>query len=100
MTDPFDHVLQARRQPGSTFKLFVYGAALEQGMSPDQGFIDRAVEISLPNGTVWRPSDQSEPTGRRMTAREGLIYSKNTITAQVMQESARIKRRSWRAVWA
>ena len=86
MTDPFDHVLQARRQPGSTFKLFVYGAALEQGMSPDQRFTDRAVEITLPNGRVWRPSDQSEPTGRRMTVREGLIYSKNTITAQVMQQ--------------
>jgi penicillin-binding protein 1A len=86
MTDPFDHVAQARRQPGSTFKLFVYGAALEQGMSPDQRFTDRAVEIPLPNGRIWRPSDQSEPTGRRMTAREGLIYSKNTITAQVMQQ--------------
>jgi penicillin-binding protein 1A len=85
-TDPFDHVAQARRQPGSTFKPFVYGAALEQGMSPDKRFIDRAVEISLPDGTVWRPSDLSEPTGRSMTAREGLIYSKNTITAQVMQE--------------
>ena len=84
--DQFDHVVQARRQPGSTFKLFVYGAALEQGMSPDKYFTDRAVEIPLPNGTVWRPSDASEPTGRRMTAREGLIYSKNTITAQVMQE--------------
>ncbi|HEX9146746.1 MAG TPA: penicillin-binding transpeptidase domain-containing protein, partial [Candidatus Binatia bacterium] len=82
----FDHVAQARRQPGSTFKLFVYGAALEQGMSPDKYFTDRAVEIPLPDGTVWRPSDASEPTGRRMTAREGLIYSKNTITAQVMQE--------------
>ena len=85
-TDQFDHVAQARRQPGSTFKLFVYGAALEQGMSPDKYFTDRAVEIPLPDGTVWRPSDASEPTGRRMTAREGLIYSKNTITAQVMQE--------------
>jgi penicillin-binding protein 1A len=85
-TDQFDHVVQARRQPGSTFKLFVYGAALEQGMSPDKRFTDRAVEISLPDGTVWRPSDQAEPTGQRMTAREGLIYSKNTITAQVMQE--------------
>jgi penicillin-binding protein 1A len=40
----------------------------------------------MPDGTVWRPSDASEPTGRRMTAREGLVYSKNTITAQVMQE--------------
>jgi penicillin-binding protein 1A len=85
-TDQFDHVAQARRQPGSTFKLFVYGAALEQGMSPDKRFVDRAVEIPLPDGTVWRPSDLSPPSGRSMTAREGLIYSKNTITAQVMQE--------------
>ncbi|HXV78348.1 MAG TPA: transglycosylase domain-containing protein [Candidatus Binatia bacterium] len=85
-TDQFDHVAQARRQPGSTFKVFVYGAALEQGMSPDKRFTDRAVEIPLPDGTVWRPSDLSPPTGRRMTAREGLIYSKNTSTAQIMQE--------------
>ena len=85
-TDQFDHVVQARRQPGSTFKPFVYGAALEQGMPPDKRFIDRAVEIYLPDGTVWRPADLSPPTGQAMTAREGLIYSKNTITAQVMQE--------------
>jgi penicillin-binding protein 1A len=85
-TDQFDHVVQARRQPGSTFKAFVYGAALEHGMSPDKRFTDRAVEIPLPDGTVWRPSDSAEPSGRRMTAREGLIHSKNTITAQVMQE--------------
>jgi penicillin-binding protein 1A len=85
-TDQFDHVAQARRQPGSTFKTFVYGAALEQGMSPDKRFTDRPVEIPLPDGTVWRPADLSQPTGRAMTARQGLIYSKNTITAQVMQE--------------
>jgi penicillin-binding protein 1A len=85
-TDQFDHVAHARRQPGSTFKAFVYGAALEQGMSPEKRFTDRPVEIPLPDGTVWRPSDQSPPTGQRMTAREGLIYSKNTITAQVMAE--------------
>jgi penicillin-binding protein 1A len=85
-TDQFDHVAQARRQPGSTFKAFVYGAALEQGMSPDRRFTDQVVEIPLPDGTVWRPSDLSKPTGQRMTAREGLIFSKNTITAQIMQE--------------
>jgi len=85
-TDQFDHVIQARRQPGSTFKPFVYGAAMEHGMSPDKRFIDRAVELPLPNGTVWRPTDLSQPTGETMTARDGLIYSKNTITAQVMQE--------------
>jgi len=85
-TDQFDHVGQARRQPGSTFKPFVYGAAFENGMSPDKRFTDRPVEISLPDGSVWRPADQTPPSGRRMTAREGLIFSKNTITAQVMQE--------------
>ncbi|HUF42377.1 MAG TPA: transglycosylase domain-containing protein [Verrucomicrobiae bacterium] len=85
-TDPFDHVAQARRQPGSTFKPFVYGAAIEHGMSPDRRFIDRVVDIALPDGTVWRPSDPSASTGERLTVREGLVHSKNTITAQVMQE--------------
>jgi penicillin-binding protein 1A len=84
--DQYDHVAQARRQPGSTFKVFVYGAALEAGMSPHRRFTDRPVQISLPDGSVWRPSDSTEPSGRQMTAREGLIHSKNTITAQVMQE--------------
>src|ERR1051325_5017461 len=84
--DEFDHVAQARRQPGSTFKPFIYGAALEAGMSPDKRFTDGPVEIKLPDGNIWRPSDLQPPSGRRMTAREGLIYSKNTITAQVMQE--------------
>jgi penicillin-binding protein 1A len=85
LTDQFDHVAQARRQPGSTFKPFVYGAALEAGMSPDKRFKDYAVQIPMGDGTIWAPTDISAPTGRQMTAREGLIYSKNTITAQVMQ---------------
>jgi penicillin-binding protein 1A len=55
-------------------------------MPPDKRFTDRAVEIPLPNGTVWRPADGSEPSGEQLTARDGFIYSKNTITAQVMQE--------------
>lgn len=77
---------QARRQPGSTFKPFVYGAAFEQGLSARDTFVDEAVEIDLgAGGGVWRPSD-GEPSGRDMTLREGLIYSKNTITAQVMQK--------------
>jgi penicillin-binding protein 1A len=85
-TDQFDHAALAQRQPGSTFKPFVYGAALEQGMSPDQPFIDQVSGIRLSNGSIWRPQDIAPPSGRQMTAREGLVYSKNTITAQVMQQ--------------
>ncbi|MDP1566905.1 MAG: transglycosylase domain-containing protein, partial [Polaromonas sp.] len=84
-TDQFDHVAQARRQPGSTFKPFVYGAALENGSRPYDGFMDQPVDIALGDGTFWRPGDGGGPSGLPMTLREGLVYSKNTITAQVMQ---------------
>jgi len=84
--DKYDHVAQAKRQPGSTFKPFVYGAALEKGLKPDQRYYDKPVEIRLSGGGVWRPTDLGSPTGRLMTMEEGLIHSKNTITAQVMQD--------------
>ena len=84
-TDQFDHVAQARRQPGSTFKPFVYGAAFENGSRPFDGFMDQPVDIALGDGTFWRPGDGGGPSGAPMTLREGLVYSKNTITAQVMQ---------------
>jgi len=84
--DQYDHVAQAERQPGSTFKPFVYGAALERGLLPQRGYIDQAVAIRSRDGSIWRPTDMSGPSGNTMSLRDGLIYSKNTITAQVMQE--------------
>ena len=83
--DQFDHVQQARRQPGSTFKPFVYGAAFEEGARQSDGFIDGVVEIPLGNGAFWRPTDGGGPSGEFMSLRQGLMFSKNTITAQVMQ---------------
>ena len=83
--DQFDHVQQAHRQPGSTFKPFVYGAAFENGSKPTDTFVDQDVEISLGNGAFWRPTDGGGPSGATLTLRQGLMYSKNTITAQVMQ---------------
>jgi len=84
--DQFDHVAQAARQPGSTFKPFVYGAALENGIPPEQPYLDAVTDIRAADGTVWRPTDMSGTTGRQMTMRDGLVYSKNTITAQVMRD--------------
>jgi penicillin-binding protein 1A len=84
--DQFDHVALAARQPGSTFKPIVYGAALEAGMGSARRYVDGPVEIGLGNGKFWRPTDMSGNSGEVFTLRDGLVYSKNTITAQVMQE--------------
>lgn len=84
--DQFDHVASAARQPGSTFKPFVYGAALEKGLLPYSVYYDMPVEIKLSNGEIWQPGDMSGMTGAPMTLRQGLIHSKNSITAQIMQQ--------------
>jgi penicillin-binding protein 1A len=83
--DKFDHVHQARRQPGSTFKPFVYAAAFEQGAKPGDTLVDRAVEIPLGNGETWRPNEGDATTGRAMSLRSALAQSKNTITVQLVQ---------------
>ena len=84
--DQFDHVAQAERQPGSTFKPIVYGAALEKGFSTEKVYRDAVQDIKAGDGKVWRPTDMNGSTGGNMTLREGLVMSKNTITAQVMQD--------------
>ncbi|QIL80067.1 penicillin-binding protein [Diaphorobacter sp. HDW4A] len=85
--DPFDHVQAARRQPGSTFKPFVYGAAFAKGLKPSDTFMDEPVEIPIDGGRqVWKPTDDSAPSYAPMTLSDGLAYSKNIITAQVMQQ--------------
>ncbi len=84
--EQFDHVSQARRQPGSTFKPFVYGAAFMLGLDPMDTLIDQPVAITLPGGEVWTPSDATPPSYQPTSLRDGLAYSKNIITAQLMQK--------------
>ncbi len=84
--DRFDHVAQARRQPGSTFKPFVYGAALVAGIPQNQVYYDSPVTLTTADGQVWTPGDVGGSSGQPMLMRTGLARSRNTITAQVMQQ--------------
>ncbi len=87
--DRYDHVQQARRQPGSTFKPFVYGAALEAGISPTRSFTASRVALRLPNGEKWKPRDSGEASDSgdgALTLVDGLVYSRNTVAAQLVNE--------------
>lgn len=83
--DEYDHVALAKRQPGSTFKPFVYAAALENGYAPYSMMLDVVRDYVNPyTGERWRPQNFGGASGRLMSLKQGLIHSKNTITAQLM----------------
>jgi penicillin-binding protein 1A len=80
----FDRVTQARRQPGSAFKPFVYGAALERGYTPNRTVVDSPVEIwDVGSQQWWRPENYTKKFLGAMTAREALARSVNNATIRV-----------------
>ncbi|MFB9863234.1 penicillin-binding protein [Rufibacter immobilis] len=83
----YDHVKQGARQPGSTFKPFVYTAAIEAGYSPCYEVVDAPVTIINQDGVPWTPKNSDgKYTGRRHTLREALAFSVNTITTFLMKK--------------
>ncbi len=82
----YDHVRQGTRQPGSTFKPFVYGTAIEAGYSPCLELLDISPTIKVSGGT-WSPynSDGTRGSGERMNLRQAMARSINSITAQMVQ---------------
>ncbi len=85
--DWYDHVAIAKRQPGSTFKPFVYTAAIDNGYSPDYMLPDSAFSYRDPqSGQVWNPSNFGGYGGGYMTLEEGLATSNNVITARVITQ--------------
>ncbi|WP_460891691.1 penicillin-binding protein 1A [Rufibacter soli] len=85
----YDHVKQAKRQPGSTFKPFVYAAAIDQGYSPCDKIQDQRVTIKyVENGKPmeWTPNNADHSiSGRQMTLRHAMGRSVNTVTAQLTE---------------
>lgn len=84
----YDHVKQGKRQPGSTFKPFVFGRAMEDGYSPCQKLLDISPTFVLANGKTWSPPNAGgdRGTGASYTLRQAMARSLNSITAQVMQK--------------
>nr|WP_287936782.1 transglycosylase domain-containing protein [Algoriphagus sp.] len=83
----FDHVKQGKRQPGSTFKPFVYAAAIENGYSPCYSVIDQPVEVYIPGQPTWSPSNaDGKFSYEKMTIRRAMAKSVNSITAYMMKK--------------
>jgi penicillin-binding protein 1A len=83
----FDHVFQAKRQAGSTFKPFVYGKAIEDGHSPCLELYDISPTINV-NGTIYHVKNFNNTfgDGQPYTIRQAMARSLNTVTIQLMDK--------------
>ncbi len=81
----FNRATQAQRQPGSSFKPFVYAAALDSGYSPATIVVDAPIEINTPQG-LWRPKNSSNKFYGPTPLRTGIEQSRNLMTIRLAQE--------------
>ncbi|SAL56143.1 penicillin-binding protein 1A [Caballeronia telluris] len=81
----FNHVTQAWRQPGSSFKPFIYSAALDKGLGPATIINDAPLYFppTTPGGQAWEPKDDDQPDGP-MSMRTGLQRSKNLVSIRIL----------------
>ncbi len=83
----FNHVTQALRQPGSSFKPFVYSAALEKGFTPATVVNDAPVvfDPGRNGGQIWEPKNYDSKYEGPMRLRQALAKSKNMVSIRVLQ---------------
>lgn len=83
----FNHVTQSIRQPGSSFKPFIYSAALEKGITPTTLIADEPIFVpAAPGGEDWTPKNYDGKYDGPMLLKTGLAKSKNMISIRVLQE--------------
>jgi penicillin-binding protein 1A len=80
----FNRATQARRQPGSSFKPFLYAAAFEKGFNPASIVLDAPVVFRMRNGKVWRPQNDSGNFAGPMRIREALVQSRNLVSVRLL----------------
>ena len=82
----FNHVTQAWRQPGSTFKPFIYSAALEKGFTPATIIDDMPLSFDAKEtgGLAWEPKNSDDQYEGPMSMRDALAKSKNMVSIQIL----------------
>jgi penicillin-binding protein 1A len=80
----FNRATQARRQPGSSFKPFVYAAAFERGFNPASIVLDAPVVFKDRRGHMWRPQNDSGNFAGPMRLREALVQSRNLVSVRLL----------------
>lgn len=81
----FNHVTQAERQPGSSFKPFIYSAALEKGFGPASIINDAPLSIDDGSGSAWEPKNYDGQYAGPMKMRTALTKSKNMVSIRILQ---------------
>ena len=81
----FNRTTQATRQPGSSFKPFVYAAALDSGFTPATIVIDAPIEVDTPQG-LWTPKNASNKFYGPAPLRTGIEQSRNLMTVRIAEE--------------
>lgn len=82
----FNRATQAKRQPGSVFKPFIYMTALENGYTPSTQLLNQPLVVFIDDTTKWNPQNHDGSTGLLTTLREGLKKSLNLISVRIVQE--------------
>jgi len=82
----FNRATQALRQPGSSFKPFVYAAALDNGYTPSSVVMDAPIEVDTGAGAMWSPENYSKKFYGPSTLRFGLEQSRNVMTVRLAQD--------------
>jgi penicillin-binding protein 1A len=93
----FNHVTQAWRQPGSSFKPFIYSAALEKGLSPATMVNDEPLffDGGVTGGQPWEPKNYDGKFDGPMSLRTGLAKSKNMVSIRVLQSVGTRPAQEW-----
>ncbi|MGO4353807.1 penicillin-binding protein 1A [Rhizobium sp. RAF36] len=81
----FNRATQAMRQPGSSFKPFVYAAAMDNGYTPASVIMDAPIEI-VSGGQVWKPENYGGEVGGPSTLRSGIEHSRNLMTVRLAND--------------